>query len=140
MKIVVVEMGGVETVIVEVEFLGVQGVGSRGVGEELEEVELKGEELEGVELEGAELEGVELEGVEAVQVEAHPIQSDRTQKFLTDTTTAMGDRTAVPIHLRQSRVQVDKSTELKTDGVLGACSVCNHSQVTGQIHRAKVLE
>lgn len=125
----VLEMGGVETVIVEVEFLGVQAVGSRVVGEE----------LEGEELEGEELEGVELEGVEAVQVEAHPIQSDRTQKLLSDTTTTIGDRTAAPTHLRQSRVQVDKSTELKTDGVLGACSVCNHSQATSQIHRAKAL-
>ncbi|KAF7889739.1 uncharacterized protein EAF02_002154 [Botrytis sinoallii] len=93
----------------------------------------------GEELKGVELEEVELEGVEAVQADSRPIKPDRIAKILTDTTMTMGDRPVDPTQLTWSSVQAGKPTELKADGVLGAYSICNHSQVTGQIHRAKTL-
>ncbi|TGO75113.1 hypothetical protein BELL_0233g00030 [Botrytis elliptica] len=51
-----------------------------------------------------------------------------------------GDRPVDPTQLTWSRAQAGKSTGLKTDGVLGAHSISNYSQVTGQIHRVETLQ
>ncbi|KAF5872955.1 uncharacterized protein Bfra_008232 [Botrytis fragariae] len=118
-------MDGVKAVNVEVEVFGVH------IAEAL---------VVGAELKGVELEGVELEWVGAAQADAHPIKPDRIQEILTDRMMAMGDRPANLTQLTRSRVQAGKSTELKADGVLGAYSIRNHSQVTGQIHGVKALQ